>query len=40
MILTGKKFFVYKMKQLANFISIVGTVIATLTFLAIMLTMF
>jgi hypothetical protein len=40
MILTGKKLFIYKAKKVGNFISILGTVIATVSFLAIMLTMF
>lgn len=40
MILQGKKLFIYKMKQFVNFISIVGTVIAVMSFLAVMLTMF
>jgi hypothetical protein len=40
MILTGKKLFIYKMKKLGNFISVAGTVIATISFLAVMLTMF
>ena len=40
MILSGKKLFIYKVKKLGNFVSILGTVIATVSFLAVMLTMF
>ena len=40
MILSGKKLFIYKVKKLGNFVSILGTVIATVSLLTLMLTMF